>query len=52
MGVAAATYGQNAATRRPAGMKKAQAMCAGVALTWAFAWSRLTESNRRPIHYE
>ncbi len=23
-----------------------------VALTWGFVWSRLSESNRRPIHYE
>jgi len=21
-------------------------------LTWALVWSRLSESNRRPIHYE
>ena len=33
-------------------MKKAQVLCATVALTWAFVWSRLSESNRRPIHYE
>ena len=33
-------------------MKKAQAMCATVALTWASVRSRLSESNRRPIHYE
>ncbi len=52
MGVAAPTYGLNAATKRPAGMKIAQAMIAVVALTWALTWSRLTESNRRPIHYE
>ena len=31
-------------------MKKAQVLCATVALTWAFVWSRLSESNRRPIH--
>jgi hypothetical protein len=52
MGVAAATCGQNAATRRPTDMTKAQAVFAIMALTWAFVWSRLSESNRRPIHYE
>ena len=34
------------------GMNKAQAVIAIVALTWALVWSRLSESNRRPIHYE
>ncbi len=34
------------------GMNKAQAVIAMVALTWAFVGSRLSESNRRPIHYE
>ncbi len=34
------------------GMNKAQAVIAIVALTWAFVESRLSESNRRPIHYE
>jgi hypothetical protein len=52
MGVAEPTYGQNAASKRSVGMKKAQALCAFVTLTWAFVWSRLSESNRRPIHYE
>jgi hypothetical protein len=33
-------------------MNKAQVVIAIVALTWAFVWSRLSESNRRPIHYE
>ena len=33
-------------------MTKAQAVFAIMALTWAFVWSRLSESNRRPIHYE
>ena len=51
-GAPTATYGQNAATKRPLGMKKAQVVIAIVALTWAFVWSRLSESNRRPIHYE
>jgi hypothetical protein len=51
-GAPKATYGQNAATKRPLGMNKAQVVIAIVALTWAFVWSRLSESNRRPIHYE
>jgi hypothetical protein len=33
-------------------MEEAQAVIVVVALTWAFVWSRLSESNRRPIHYE
>ena len=52
MGVAEPTYGQNAASKRSVGMKKARVVWAVVALTWAFVWSRLSESNRRPIHYE
>jgi hypothetical protein len=51
-GAPKATNGQNAATKRPLGMNKAQVVIAIVALTWAFVWSRLSESNRRPIHYE
>ena len=51
-GAPKATYGQNPATKRPLGMNKAQVVIAIVALTWAFVWSRLSESNRRPIHYE
>ena len=43
---------QNVPTEARLGMKKAQAVLAVVALTWAFVWSRLSESNRRPIHYE
>ncbi len=39
------TYGQNAAPTEARGMKKAQAWCAVVLLTWAFVWSRLGESN-------
>ena len=51
-GMTASTHGQNAATSGLAGMKKARVVWAVVALTWAFVWSRLSESNRRPIHYE
>ena len=40
------------ATKDLPGMKKARVVWAVVALTWAFVWSRLSESNRRPIHYE
>ncbi len=51
-GVAGSAYGQNAATKPGQTMRKAQAIAAMVALTWAFMVSRLSESNRRPIHYE
>ena len=43
---------QNVPTKSLLGIKKARVVVAVVALTWAFAWSRLSESNRRPIHYE
>ena len=33
-GARTATYGQNAATKRPSGKRKAQAVAAVVALTW------------------
>ncbi len=35
-GAPKATYGQNAATKRPLGMNKAQVVIAIVALTWGF----------------
>jgi hypothetical protein len=43
---------QSVPSKAGPGLKKARAVTAVVALTWAFVRSRLSESNRRPIHYE
>jgi hypothetical protein len=52
VGVAASNMAKNMATKALVDMNRAQALRATTALTWAFTVSRLSESNRRPIHYE
>ena len=48
----AGVAGQDAATEPGQAMRKAQAVGVILAPTWAFMVSRLSESNRRPIHFE